>query len=500
MGSIWTNTDLASALGAVPIHTGSITEHRGISIDSRTCQSGNVFVCVSGDRTDGHLYIPAALAAGASALIVSETWLAAGTSELPAPGSVTVFAVSTGLEALQDLARFHRTRLDVLNEFLILAVTGSNGKTTCKEMLASMLSSVYPPGTVYATRGNLNNHIGVPLTILDIQLNCRIAILEMGMNHAGEIDFLTRLARPHHAFVSSIAPAHMEFFRDLDAVSMAKFEIIAGLQSGSSGRSPLLYWPADAPCDDQQAIECQKRGIKRVLFADSEKLRASQQLAIDSRGVAFDWRNQRIQNNHYYSAVLAANLNACLSFLADTQVLPVTALFQAASAARPQSHGRFQVHRLTAPARKGPSELLLVDDTYNANSASFLAALDSLRQILPAGRLAVFAGAMAELGPHSAAEHQTVGARMAELDYALVVTCGQTADNYTIGYQQAQVDSHPGSRSVAMHHFQDALSCKQEWMDRGLFDIGQYDGILVKGSRSAKMEVIVKSIQAISNV
>ncbi|HNV72619.1 MAG TPA: UDP-N-acetylmuramoyl-tripeptide--D-alanyl-D-alanine ligase, partial [Candidatus Ozemobacteraceae bacterium] len=212
--SDWTLEQIATAMqGAVEGAPRQNLEVTGFSIDSRTVKPGEVFVAIKGENHDGHRFIPDVLQKEVSAVVASAS------ATLPVDrNGVPVVRVGDCLNALQKLAGWHRKR----HPGLFLGITGSNGKTTTKEMLAHLFSRV---SSLWATAGNLNNHIGLPLNLVRIPLSCQTAIMEMGMNHAGEIRFLAELARPTSGIITGIGPAHIGNLGSLENIALAKAEM-----------------------------------------------------------------------------------------------------------------------------------------------------------------------------------------------------------------------------------------------------------------------------------
>lgn len=469
--SQWNEAEIARALGAVPIHSRPEIQLEGVSIDSRSLQSGNLFVCVRGQRTDGHQYIKQALAAGAGGLVLEEEALAAGGLPLPPPGSLPVFAVPDGVGALQDLARLHRQRQSNLKVF---AITGSNGKTSTREMLADTLARLESPEIVHATSGNLNNHIGLPLTILSMHAVHRFAVLEMGMNHAGEIECLSRIACPDFGVVTSISGAHLEFFNSVEEIAAAKLEIISGMSAGS-----VLAFPENAIGQKKAGELCNRQSIELLLFADAKQLQREHDLHVDPQGINFHIAGQSIHNPHYFSPEMAGNLMACYTILIAAGY-DVARVREALQKAQPTTGGRFAVRRI---ARAKQSEMLVVDDTYNANPDSFRAALEALRGILPHGRLGLLAGEMAELGASAAQGHAGIGKIAADLGFEILALVGsKSAEILKKAYESAGgVASGPIFNKIESGlEFAKSL----QW--------STFDGVLCKGSRSARMEEFLK--------
>lgn len=490
--SPWTSESIAEALGAMPVRDWPEWRGRGAAIDSRKIEPEQIFVCIEGENTDGHLYIPAAVAAGARAFIVSEAKLLSGALELPdAHTPHVVFAVEDCTTALQDLARFHRARLSAT----VFGVTGSNGKTSAKEMLYGLLNALSADGEaasaggeVFATRGNLNNHYGVPLTLLEIPLEAKYAVIEMGMNHAREIALLTEIARPDHALITCVAEAHIENFADIHGIARAKLEILEGLAPGGCfafhGSSPGAAL----------AVSAARDADARLVFFDLDSAAAPRpdpppapgarsaravDLACGAHGLEFFWREAelKVRAPHYFHPIMAQNLIGCLGLLAAAGFEP-TALAAAVQHVRPQSARRFEIFRLP---RGGSGPQLLVDDSYNANPDSFRRSIESLRELLPHGRLALLAGEMAELGHYAERGHRDVGLAAARAGFELIALAGQKNAGLM---GEAYLSVLPEGRVAA---FANSAALLQSLADLGL---ERYDGVLVKGSRSAKMDII----------
>ncbi|MCB1309292.1 MAG: UDP-N-acetylmuramoyl-tripeptide--D-alanyl-D-alanine ligase [Leptospiraceae bacterium] len=496
----WSLPDMARALGVEPVQAGKDFVANGVSIDSRIIQPGDIFVCIRGDRTDGHKYIQQALAQGATALVVEEQYLLSGDPTLPTPAdSIAVFAVEDGLRGLQDLARFHRDRL----QGTIIGVTGSNGKTSAKEMLAGLCGRLVGEDNISYTQGNLNNHIGVPLSILRAAPHHSYVILEMGMNHAGEIELLSKMARPHYALITSIGSAHIEFFTSIEGIARAKLEILSGLQPrklpGATGShifdpDPVptaLAWPYGAVGSAIAREVCDRLQVPLIDFAllDSAAEQSDHParshavlLSVDQEGVRMAYKGRTLHNRYYFSRPMASNLLGCLTILHAAGV-PLEDLVAAFAAVRPITAGRFTIMPVE---RADGSRQLIVDDSYNANPDSFVSALESLRRLLPAGKLAVFAGEMGELGEQNALEgHERVGRVAAQQNYALLAVSGA---RYVSGMvRQYQQNKSDGAVLTAQQP-EDLIAQLDEGMLR------DFDGILIKGSRAARMERVLEYI------
>ena len=379
--SLWTASEAAAATGGRVQGDWSVS---GVSIDTRTIQPGDLFVALKAAR-DGHDFVAQALEKGAGAALVSH--IPEGVAE-DAPLLIED-DVLKGLEALGAAARA-RTQARVV------AVTGSVGKTSTKEMLLAMLT---PQGATQASVASYNNHWGVPLTLARMPRETEFAIIEIGMNHPGEIAPLARLARPHVALVTIVAPAHLEAFDTIDGIAREKASVLDGLEPGGIAvlnadleQSPILFSKADevgamalgfgAQADDYRLISAEVVGEETRVAAETPDGPVSFTLASPGR--------------HFAMNALGA-LAACAALGAD----PAQA---AEDLARWTPYrGRGARERIALPG----GALTLLDDSYNANPASMAAALAVLASVPPEGqgrRLAVL-GDMKELGPEAEALH-----------------------------------------------------------------------------------------------
>ena len=490
----------------------------GVATDTRKLQVGNAFFCIPGPNFDSHEFAGPALDKGASVVVIRrDRWSALRESIDPSLHSRIYYADDV-LDSMQRLAAIHRRNQD----YVVIGVTGSNGKTSAKEMLLSMLTDLVGDA-VDGTTGNLNNHIGVPLTILNLKPNLKYAVIEMGMNHAGEIDLLASIAAPDHGLITSIGRAHIEFFYSKRGIARAKLELMPHctrsltFPADGIGKSHLLRLQRSNPiavqifggpkgwtsipavvsagfrADSARAIANGASAIGPAPASGTQiqpwKEFHSIDLQYDAQGLRFRIGNEDsttgpiIENRHYSSAVQASNLLGCLAVL-QASGFSAEQLQSVASAARPSSSGRFTVHRA--------SHRILVDDSYNANPDSFLAALESLRKMAPQGRLLCLAGAMAELGARAEEAHLEVGRRCKDLDIELKA-CGHPVAKFYRDPMESDASQGNGfffadSSELADHIYRNP----QEYLS--------YDGILAKGSRSARMERACEALMRIGYV
>lgn len=431
----------------------------GVSIDTRTVAPAELFVAIRGPRHDAHDFLADALARGASGLLVER-----GRGPADARGAV-VLEVSDTTHALQELARGHRARF----EGRVLAITGSNGKTTTKEMCAAILAIAGPCGF---TQGNLNNQYGVPLTLLRRRPEDRALVIEIGMNHRGEIAPLAALARPDVALLTNVGTAHIENLGSSDEIALEKGDLVAAL--APSGVAVLN-------AEDPRVLAQRERTRARVVaYGAGGDVRAEAIVSEGTRGVRF-----RLVAPHGSALVRVAGL-------ARTTVINALGAAAAALAAGATlaqvSEG---LARWRPPGgRMAPlvlrDDVVVLDDTYNANPQSMEVALRSLAEIdVPARRLAVL-GDMGELGHTARDAHRAMGRLVAELGLDFLFTLGPGAREIAAGATAAGMDA----KRVHVSEDADETSLRVRELLR------ERDWVLVKGSRSMRMERIVEALRA----
>lgn len=427
-------------------YVGPDTHFTGISTDTRTLVAENLFFALAGPRFDGHDHVADAQARGAAAAAVSR----------PVASTLPLLQVADTRRALGQLARQWRNRFAIP----VIGVTGSNGKTTVKEMLASILAG---QGPVLATTGNLNNDIGVPLTLARLAAEHRGAVIEMGANHSGEIAYLAQLARPTVGIVTNAGPAHLEGFGSLEGVARAKGELFAGLDDTAvavintddrfaalwrelaQGR-PILSFGLEAAADVTASYVPSRNGTQLQLHTP----RGSTEVRLPLLG-----RHNVVNALGAAAAALAAGsdldqIRAGLEGLASVA-------------------GRLQCKRRADGG-------LVIDDTYNANPASLHAAIAVLRE-LPGERWLVF-GDMGELGDDAAALHAEVGAYASAAGIERLFTLGQLARQAAVAF---------GDRAQAFSDLEQLLPALRSALRADV-------SLLVKGSRRMGMERVVQGL------
>ena len=435
-----------------------------VHTDSRSLRSGDVFVALRGERFDGNQFIAQAKAQGAVAVVCE----ASGEAEAVAQG-LPALVVPDARLALGELAAGWRAQFDLP----VIAVTGSNGKTTVTQMIAAILRA-HVGVDALSTQGNLNNDIGVPLTLLNLRTHHRMAVVELGMNHPGEIAYLARLAKPTVALVNNAQREHQEFMGTVEAVALENGAALLSLPS----RGVAVY-----PADESYTLVWQNQSGAR---AQHTFAMGHGDGVADVRAAVVVWQSGawqftlktpvgtapvrlHIAGRHNVKNALAAS--AC----ALAAGVPLEAVAQGLQAFEPVK-GRSRALLLHTPA----GEITLVDDTYNANPDSVRAAIDVLTE-LPSPRLLVL-GDMGEVGDQGPAFHAEVGAYAAE--------CGIEAV-YTLG----DLCLHAGQAFGAAHHFDNMDSLLAALAQHAV----QFQSIVVKGSRFMKMERVVEALQALAN-
>ncbi len=438
--------DAASALQASAI--GPDVAFDVVSTDSRNLPAGALFVALRGERFDGHAYAARVLEAGAAAVMIE-----AGAKLDVAPALV----VKDTRLALGQLAAWRRQSLPAR----VLAITGSNGKTTVKEMLAAILARHAGAEAVLATQGNFNNDIGMPLTLLRLTPAHRYAVLEMGMNHPGELDYLSRLAQPDVALVNNALRAHLEGLGSLEAVAQAKGEIYAGVKPDG-----VCMINADDPHAD---LWCGLCGDRRVLSFGVERGDVRADCTLREFGADLVLHTPAGDIPVTLNVPGLHNVRNAVAAAAAAYVLDVPlAVIAQGLADFAGVKGRLQPHPCILGAR-------LIDDTYNANPDSVAAAI----QVLAAqkGQRILVLGDMGELGPGADALHREIGATAKQAGIDRLLCLGELSVETVRAF---------GEGGMHFERIEELLAEVEN-------ALGPDVTVLVKGSRFMKMERVVNS-------
>ena len=427
---------------------------RGVSTDSRTVKGGDVFFAIRGEKFDGHSFISEAFLCGCAVAVVEEGFAARASSVENYP----LLFVKNSVHALGQLARLYRRRFDIP----VIAVTGSNGKTTTKEMIAEVLGQKF---RVLKAEGNLNNHIGVPKTLFRLQKRHEIAVLEMGTNHFGEVEYLCGVAEPTHGLITNVGRAHLEFFGSVEGVAKAKGELFEWLAPRGLG-----FVNADNPFVVQKA----KKLRRKLTYGFGGR-------RVNVRG-RFLGLNDRIQprflfGGHPLSKPYSVQLQTFGKYTVENGLAAATVgLHFGVSGTRIKS--ALAKHRPSSQRMEmlKIGSVTILNDTYNANPDSVLEALRTLAALECRAKRIVVLGDMLELGEVSEQEHRNIGREIARLGFEYVLTYGRESAATAAGL----------GTPYAFHYEEKStlIAYLEELVVPG-------DIVLVKGSRGMKMEDVV---------
>jgi UDP-N-acetylmuramoyl-tripeptide--D-alanyl-D-alanine ligase len=436
-----------------------------ISIDSRSVSAGDLFIAIRGDRFDGHEFVTAALAAGAAGAVVTQA-LAAPEAGHGRPAPI-LLQVRDTTRALQDIAREMRRRSGAK----VIAITGSAGKTTTKELTAEFLSAKY---SVFRNKGNLNNHIGLPLSLLELRSRPEIAVVELGMNHPGEISTLVGISEPDVRVWTNVGDAHLGFFASADAIADAKAEILERARP-----SDLLV----ANADDPRVMAHAPRFAGRTLtFGVSERadVRATD---VEHRGLAGVAANVITPRGEVHISSPLLGLGNLSNLLAGAAVacelgISLDTIASRAASTRPAAH-RGALLRL-------PGGITLVDDSYNSSPSALKQSLATVAAATGSARKIAVLGEMLELGTHATRLHRECGRAAAEAGLDLLITVGGDPAK-----QLADAARTAGLPEASVVH----VATSAEAAELALKRIRPGDLILVKGSRGIRTDTVVEQLK-----
>ena len=424
--------------GTLPQGGGDLVISSGVSTDTRSIPAGALFFALKGERFDAHDFLGQAVASGAGALVVQDAQAL--------PEGIPAVLVGDTLQALQALAKWYQQEMDIP----VVAISGSNGKTSTKDFVRAVLSQRY---RVNATRGNLNNHIGLPLTVLASSEGDEVGVFEMGMNHSGELAPLCEIARPEISVITNVGTAHIEFMGSREAIALEKGTLARALDEKGT-----LLVPSD--CDFIDDFRASTKG--KVIAVGEGSIRAENVVA-GVAGSSFDLvvddlgrvpASIAVPGRHMISnALLAAGVGVVLGVsLEEISVGLSTAQLTSGRLRQYQSDG-----------------ITILDDTYNANPEAIIAALHTLAESPCEGTRTAVLGRMAEQGEHAAPAYVRIGRLASDLGLRLV-TVGAEADSM-----------------AAPHHFE-TVEAAAEWLPK---HTQPGDLILFKGSRTAAIERVM---------
>ena len=451
MSVLWTSAEAESATLGYASRPFAVN---GLSIDTRTLKEGNLYVAIKGEKRDGHDFIREAFDAKAGAVLVSRP---------PEGVDGAVLTVANTQRALEDLACASRARSDAR----IVAVTGSAGKTTTKEMLKLAFGAL---GKTHVSSASFNNHWGVPLTLASLPRETAFCVVEIGMNHFGEIRPLVSFVRPHVALVTTIAPAHLEFFGSCEAIADAKSEIFEGIVAGGSALIPY-----DNPHAERLIARAKQAHVARILGFGAKPGSDAQLLSYEESAEGARVKavilGQPVEfrigapGRHIAANALGALLVVAA---ADGDVLNAAAALKRFSALKGRG-ARFSVGGVD-----------VIDESYNANPASMAAALALLGKA-PGRRIAVL-GDMLEMGPDAPVHHAGLAAPLEAARADLVFLCGPLMKTLWDVLPSAQRAAYALSSAALAPGIVSALRAG--------------DTVLVKGSNGSRMSVIIEALKA----
>lgn len=457
--------DVLQATGGRLLQGDAGVRFTSVSIDTRTIEPGCLFFAIRGPRHDAHGFLGDALAKGAAGLVVEQA------GAVPDFGDAVAIEVTDSSRALREVAALHRRRF----RGPLIAITGSNGKTTTKEMCAAILGQ---SGPCLRTRGNLNNEYGLPLTLLARREEDRTAVVELGMNHRGEIAVLAGIADADIGVVTNAGTAHIEFLGSREEIAREKTDLLAALPRTATA---ILF--GDEPLLEAERPRIQARTLTFGLGKRCD-VRAENVRRPEPGRFAFDvaWEGCRLGvvvagiHEGTVPNALAAATAARVAGASDADVVAGLAAY------RPPP-GRMNLRPLG-------DDRFVLDDTYNANPQSMAAALAGLVDVRGEGRALAVIGEMGELGETAGAAHREAGAMAARLGVDRLVALGEHAAEVVAAAVEAGLPAEHGF--VGSDH--------DEIVTRLLRELRPGDRILVKGSRSMRMERVVEGLTTKSGV
>ena len=429
---------------------------KGVSTDTRRIKGGELFIAIKGERFDGHNFILDAVSRGVGGVLVQEGCITNANFKTP---DIFFASVPNSIKALGDVAHFRRSRYKVP----LIGITGSNGKTTTKEMIAAILSKKF---NVLKNFGTENNHIGVPLTLMRLNPEHKVVVMEMGTNHLGEVRRLSEIARPTVALITNIGPSHLEYLKDTDTVLKAKCEVLDYLDK--DGKVVIN--------GDDKKLKNLKTNFKVIKFGLSKECDFyADKVNLEPDGINFRLNGKWEMN---LDIVGRHNVYNVLGAIATTWDFGVS-IEEAKDALR-----EFRVPNMRMEVKR-IGDIKIINDSYNSNPLSMKQAIEALKDITTKGRKILVAGDMLELGRLSGRFHHLVGRQAAESGIDLIVAVGKLAEHVAKGAQEAGMSQ---TKIKLCNLTKDACQTVTHLIKKG-------DTVLVKGSRAMKMEQIVEGLE-----
>lgn len=408
-------------------------ESSGVSIDTRTIRDGQMFFAIKGEKFDANAFVHKALESGASYIVTDQP-----STQIKYAEAILVKDVVT---ALQQLAKYHRQQLAIP----FIGITGSNGKTTTKELVDAVLSKKYK---TYATRGNLNNHLGVPLTLLSVKTHCEMAIIEMGANHIGEISDLCAISNPSHGVITNIGKAHLEGFGSLEGVIQAKTELYKSIENANG----LIFYNANS-------------GILKNNLPDTENVPYGETIDVYSNYPVLEIKiDGEIYKSNLVGDYNAINI-ACAVSIGKYFEVSLKDIQEAIEDYNPNMN-RSQI------VRKKNFEV--ISDAYNANPISMKAAIENFQRIKHPNKVLII-GDMLELGEYTKAEHQNIVDSLNDFKGRVFL-----------------VGKHFTETKTDFLKYDNTKAFKQ---DENIAQLLQGALVLLKGSRGMALETLIQDVE-----
>ena len=452
----FTIKEVQQASGAEILNTGAHESFDGISTDTRTIREGNLFVALSGENFDGHRFVRQAVEKGAYGVVVSR---ADAANDLPE--SVSVFLVKDTKKALEGCARFHRLRFNIP----VIGVTGSNGKTTTKDMISAVLGTTY---SVCRTVANHNNEIGLPMTVMNMPEDTELLVAELGTNHPGEIAYLSAIAQPDYAVITNIGIAHIEYLGSREGILREKLDILRSSLKNTvgifNGDEPLLCNVRDKGTHKKYYFGIDNPSCD-VVASGIQELDDGMRFHVSGFHHEFELFVPALGRHMVYNALAAATVGLAMGVKPET------------------IQNELSIFRNTGMRQKiyEKNGMTIIEDCYNAGPESTEAALGVLASVKTSGKRIAVLGDMLELGNRSSAEHYRIG-RIAAQKADLLLTYGAHAVRRVTGAITG------GMSPKNAEHF----DTHEDLVRMLKMRAGEADVILFKGSRGMKMERVLQ--------
>mgnify|MGYP001156571189 CR=1 FL=1 len=458
-----TAEDLFCIKGAEIINPGNLEKivFREVSIDSRKCSKSDLFFAIKGEKFDGHDFVIDVLKRGSKCAVVQKSWYIKNQKQLAVLKNKSFVVVKDTVEAIGMLANIYRSHFVIP----VIAVAGSNGKTSTKDFIAHVLSKKY---RVLKTEGNLNNQLGVPLTIFRLSKKHEIAVVEVGTNHFGEVKYLCEILEPQFGVITNIGKEHLEFLKSISGAAKAEGELVEYLET--------VFGTFFLNADDKYLTKYRKsKNIKCVTLGFGKSAEVKGKILKFNKfypEIEVKYGNRKIKTqlkNIGYQSCRAALMAAAVGFYFEVPVRDIT---KAVSGYKIESNRRNQL--------KSVNGVWVIDDTYNSNPDSVKAALENLKAYKLKGKQFICLGDMLELGNQSRKEHKDTGALVKRMKFENLLTYGKDSYQTFLGAKGVKNNFHFDDKSVMADFLR--------------MNLNKGDVVLVKGSRSMKMEEVIDKI------